>query len=50
MTRRFGLSADQFAENLRDNYSKHDVEQDPLPPSELANDYIGRSVTLHYVD
>jgi transcription elongation factor SPT6 len=44
LARRFGLTAEQFAENLRDNYSKHDVEQDPLAPAELAKDFIGRFV------
>lgn len=38
--KRFGLTPEQFAENLRDNYQKHDVEQEPVEPSEIAKEYI----------
>ncbi|RZF40546.1 hypothetical protein LSTR_LSTR000425 [Laodelphax striatellus] len=37
--KRFGLTPDQFAENMRDNYQRHEVEQEPLSPLELAKEY-----------
>ena len=40
MTTRFGLTPDQFGENLRDNYQRHEVEQHPVEPMELAQDFI----------
>lgn len=38
--KRFGLTPEQFAENLRDNYQKHDVEQEATEPTEIAKEYI----------
>lgn len=40
MTTRFGLTPDQFGENLRDNYQRHEVEQHPVEPMELAQDFV----------
>ena len=40
LSRKFGLTPEQFAENLRDNYTRHDVEQDPAEPQDLAEEYI----------
>jgi transcription elongation factor SPT6 len=37
---KFGLTPDQFGENLRDNYQRHEVEQYPIEPTEAAQDYI----------
>lgn len=37
---RFGLTPEQFGENLRDAYQKYEVEQIPIEPEEFANDYI----------
>ncbi|XP_053375824.1 transcription elongation factor SPT6-like isoform X2 [Mercenaria mercenaria] len=37
---RFGLTPEQFGENLRDNYQRHDVDQCPMEPLEMAADYI----------
>ncbi|ESO97932.1 hypothetical protein LOTGIDRAFT_103494 [Lottia gigantea] len=42
VARRFGLTPEQFGENLRDNYQRHDVEQCPVEPLELAKDYVNR--------
>ena len=39
MVGRFGLTAEQFGENLHDGYSKVDVEQDPAEPLEAAAEY-----------
>ena len=36
---KFGLTPEQFGENLRDNYSRHEVEQCPTEPYELAQAY-----------
>ena len=44
--RRFGLTPEQFGENLRDNYQRHEVEQDPAEPKELADEYIKGFVCL----
>lgn len=38
--KRFGLTPEQFAENLRDNYQRHDVEQEATEPAELAKEYV----------
>ncbi|XP_008558566.1 transcription elongation factor SPT6 [Microplitis demolitor] len=40
--KKFGLTPEQFAENLRDNYQRHEVDQDLVEPSEVARDYLGR--------
>lgn len=40
--KRFGLTPEQFAENLRDNYQRHDVEQESIEPSELAKEYLSQ--------
>ncbi|RWS30565.1 Transcription elongation factor SPT6-like protein, partial [Leptotrombidium deliense] len=37
---KFGLTPEQFAENVRDNYVKHEVEQYPIDPLEVAHDYV----------
>ncbi|XP_054155049.1 transcription elongation factor SPT6-like [Oppia nitens] len=37
---KFGLTPEQFGENLRDNYQRHEVEQYPVDPHEAAHDYI----------
>lgn len=37
---KFGLTPDQFGENLRDNYQRHEVEQYPIEPTEAAQDYV----------
>ncbi|XP_026284387.1 transcription elongation factor SPT6 isoform X1 [Frankliniella occidentalis] len=38
--KRFGLSPEQFAENLRDNYQRHEVEQESVEPLALAKEYL----------
>ncbi|GFO10563.1 LOW QUALITY PROTEIN: transcription elongation factor spt6, partial [Plakobranchus ocellatus] len=40
IARQFGLKPDEFGENIRDNYQRHDVNQCPLEPLELAKDYV----------
>ncbi|RUS83311.1 hypothetical protein EGW08_008933 [Elysia chlorotica] len=40
IARQFGLKPDEFGENIRDNYQRHDVSQCPLEPLELARDYV----------
>ena len=37
---KFGLTPEQFGENLRDNYQRHEVEQDAAEPFELAENYM----------
>lgn len=41
--KRFGLTPEEFAENLRDNYQRHDVEQEALEPIEVAKDYVSKT-------
>ncbi|XP_047532967.1 transcription elongation factor SPT6 isoform X2 [Vanessa atalanta] len=36
LVKKFGLTPEQFAENVRDNYQRHEVEQPPVPPLEAA--------------
>ncbi|KAL4223178.1 Transcription elongation factor SPT6 [Mactra antiquata] len=40
MALRFGLTPEQFGENLRDNYQRHEVDQCPMEPIEMAKDYV----------
>ena len=46
LAHKFGLTAEQFGENLRDQYQRHDVEQDPAEPLEIAEQYIAKYVSL----
>ncbi|XP_076244162.1 transcription elongation factor SPT6 isoform X2 [Calliopsis andreniformis] len=39
LAKRFGLSPEHFAENLRDNYQRHEVDQEPIEPSIIATDF-----------
>ena len=41
LAKKFGLSPEQFADNLKDNYQKHEVEQYPVEPVELAQEHVG---------
>lgn len=38
--KRFGLSPEQFAEHLRDNYQRHEIEQETIEPLTLAKEYL----------
>ncbi|XP_074640844.1 transcription elongation factor SPT6-like [Tubulanus polymorphus] len=40
LTKKFGLTPEQFGENLRDNYQRHDVEQYPIEPLEVAKEFL----------
>lgn len=40
LAKHYGLTADQLGENLRDNYTKHEVEQCRRLPLAIAADYI----------
>jgi len=46
LARKFGLTAEQFGENLRDNYQRHDVEQDHAEPLDSADQFLARYVRL----
>ncbi|KAI5718015.1 hypothetical protein M8J77_014950 [Diaphorina citri] len=43
--KRFGLTPEQFGEHLRDNYQRHDLDQEPVGPLELAKEYISAKFT-----
>lgn len=38
--KRFGLTPEQFGENIRDSYQRHEVEQEPIDPRDVAKEYI----------
>uniref|UniRef100_A0A8I3VZW4 Transcription elongation factor SPT6 n=1 Tax=Callithrix jacchus TaxID=9483 RepID=A0A8I3VZW4_CALJA len=40
LAKKFGLTPEQFGENLRDSYQRHETEQFPAEPLELAKDYV----------
>nr|CAI5827545.1 unnamed protein product [Callosobruchus analis] len=40
LAKKFGLSPEHFAENLRDNYQRHEVDQEPVEPTEIAKEFI----------
>lgn len=40
LAKKFGLSPEQFAENMRDNYQRHEVDQEHVEPAEVAKDFI----------
>lgn len=42
MVKKFGMSSEDFGENLRDNYQRHEVEQYPTEPLETAKEFISR--------
>jgi transcription elongation factor SPT6 len=42
LAKKFGLTPEQFGENLRDNYQRHEVEQEPTEPMEVAKEYISK--------
>jgi len=46
LAHKFGLTAEQFGENLRDQYQRHDVEQDRAEPLDLAEQFIAGYVSL----
>ena len=46
LARKFGLTPDQFGENLRDNYQRHETQQHPIEPDDTAENYLSRSVCL----
>lgn len=45
IAKKFGLTPEQLSENLRDNYQRHEVEQEPSEPVELAKEYINSRFT-----
>ncbi|XP_034935114.1 transcription elongation factor SPT6-like [Chelonus insularis] len=42
--KKFGLTPEDFAENLRDNYQRHEVDQEPIDPLTLAQSFIGKQL------
>ncbi|GIX89466.1 transcription elongation factor SPT6 [Caerostris darwini] len=40
LAKKFGLTAEQFGENLQDNYQRHEVDQYPIEPKEVASDFV----------
>ena len=40
MAMRFGLRPEQFGENIRDNYQRHEVDQCPMEPKQFAEEFV----------
>lgn len=40
LSTKFGLTPEQFGENLRDNYQRHETEQHQIEPEVAAEDYV----------
>ena len=40
LSAKFGLSPEQFGENLRDNYQRHETDQHHVEPEVAAEDYV----------
>ena len=40
MVAKFGLKPEQFGDNLRDGYQKHETEQHPVEPEECAAEFV----------
>ncbi|XP_055642141.1 transcription elongation factor SPT6 isoform X2 [Toxorhynchites rutilus septentrionalis] len=45
LAKRFGLTPEQFAENVRDSYQRHEVEQEATDPSSVATEYVNNRFT-----
>ena len=41
-TKKFGLTPEQFGENMRDNYQRHEVDQDTEDTTSVAEQFISR--------
>jgi transcription elongation factor SPT6 len=46
LAEKFGLTHEQFGENLWDNYQCHEVEQEPTEPMEAAKEYNSNKFTI----
>lgn len=46
---KYGLTSEQFGENLRDNYQRHETEQHTIEPEESAEDYVQTIGLVHCV-
>ncbi|KAI8507404.1 Transcription elongation factor SPT6 [Branchiostoma belcheri] len=45
LAKKFGLTPEQFGENLRDNYQRHETDQYPAEPSDLSKEFINSQFT-----
>lgn len=45
LAKKFGLRPDHYAENLRDSYQRHEVDQEQLDPVEVAKQFISPKFT-----
>ncbi|XP_053682343.1 transcription elongation factor SPT6 isoform X2 [Sabethes cyaneus] len=43
--KRFGLSPEHFAENVRDSYQRHEVDQEPSEPFDVCREYVNHRFT-----
>jgi len=44
----FGLTPEQFGENLRDNYQRHETEQHATEPLEAAQEFISKYTEIYF--
>jgi len=45
--KRFGLKPEHFAANVRDNYQRHEVDQESVDPYKLAGEYCNELVSIN---
>lgn len=45
----FGLTSEQFGENMRDNYQRHEPEQHQQEPVEFAKEFLCKLVILSWL-
>ncbi|XP_065088333.1 transcription elongation factor SPT6 isoform X1 [Ochlerotatus camptorhynchus] len=45
LAKRFGLTPEKFAENARDSYQRHEVDQEACDPADIAKEYINNRFT-----
>ena len=45
LAKKFGLTPEHYAENLRSSYQHNEVDQEPIGPHELAHQYVNKQFT-----
>jgi len=46
---KFGLTPEEFSENLRDNYQRHEVQQEPNDPDVAAQEFYSRYAVIIFI-
>lgn len=45
LAKRYGLTPEKFAENARDSYQRHEVDQEACDPADIAKEYVNNRFT-----